>query len=110
MRKVRSAVELKVGENLLKCSRCEEVKEMNDSNFYRTSHGSLGFQAVCKSCRGQYYKDNKEKRKEYQKNYWREHREYYLEYNKIYMKDKEKAKEFNLKIFKKQKNNKEKNL
>lgn len=110
MRKVRSAVELKVGENLLKCSRCEEVKELNTDNFYRTKHGAIGFQTVCKSCRSLYYRDNQEKKKEYQKDYWTKNRDFYLEYNRLYAKDKNKAKELSLATFRKQKNIKEKIL
>lgn len=108
MRKVRSAVELKVGEKHLKCSRCGEVKELTSENFYRTTNGSLGFQSVCKQCRSEYYRENKDKKIEYQKNYWKQHIGFYREYSRLYMKDKSKAKELSIKDYREKNRNKEK--
>ena len=102
-KKVRSAIELMVGEKHLKCPHCGQVKELNEENFYRTSSSPIGFKTRCKECAREYYRKNKEKKLSYQHEYIKRNIEFYREYNKLYSKDRDKAKEFTLAMFRKQK-------
>lgn len=104
MRKVNSALQLKVGDNHLTCSKCGQVKELKEENFYKNDRSPVGFMTVCKECKKKYYRSNKEKKLIYQYKYFRENREYYKEYMKIYARDKNKAKSFTIEEYKKRKN------
>lgn len=101
MKRIRSAMELLVGENKLTCSKCGQVKVLSEENFYRTKTSPVGFQTICKECKKNYYKENLERKKAYQRKYWNEHLEYYRTYNKVYREDKNKAREIKIKDFKK---------
>ena len=102
-RKVKSAIQLKVGDTHLTCSKCGQAKEMTEKNFHRNDNSPVGFVTVCKECKREYYRKNKEKKLSYQHEYIKRNIEFYREYNKLYSKDRNKAKEFTLAMFRKQK-------
>jgi hypothetical protein len=99
-----------------KCTKCGEVKSLDEfNNFKKGKHGKA---YQCKSCFKDYFKkykqDNKEKIKEYNKEYNKKYKqdnkekikEYNKEYKQKYKQDnKEKIKEYNKEYYK---NNKEK--
>ena len=63
-----------------KCSKCGEVKPINE--FYKHKKQKDGLSIQCKCCVKEYYKKHLKERREYQREYRKEHREYINKYNK----------------------------
>jgi len=83
---------LREGVKTKKCSRCGEVKDVNE--FYKNKYTKDGLRVQCKDCGKIYYKNNKEKIAKQNKIYYEDNKEKIAEYDKIYQKEnKEKIKE-----------------
>ena len=67
-----------------KCSKCKEVKPINE--IYKHKRQKDGLASQCKCCENkkhkEYYKKHLKERIEYQKKYKKEHRKEHTEYNK----------------------------
>jgi len=63
-----------------KCTKCEEVKGLGF--FWKNSARKDGYMSICKSCRKQYYLENKERIAELTKQFYQENKERILERNK----------------------------
>ena len=100
-RRVRSAEELltKGGTHLI-CSKCGVEKELIEENFYK-SNNAVGFKTVCKCCKANYYKENREAKIKYQKEYIKENRDCYTAYQQLYRISGGKVEGFNMKEFRK---------
>lgn len=100
-RTVRHAEELlRKGGTHLVCSKCREEKELSEKNFYKDNN-SIGYKTVCKCCKAEYYKQNREQKIEYQKQYIKENKDYFRAYQQIYRITKGKVEGLNIKVFRK---------
>ena len=83
------------------CSKCHMEKPLNEDNFHKSKGSPTGYKTVCKECKRQYYKENKEHRQKYQLEYARKNKAYYDEYRKHYDPEKGGAGDFNMREFRK---------
>jgi len=61
-----------------KCTKCKEVKQIEC--FHKNKGKKDGYGTRCKSCRKQYYEENKERQAEYKKQYQQENKERLKQY------------------------------
>lgn len=79
------------------CTKCQEKKEANSENFYRSKKGKFGFKSTCKECEKIYrrvYENTVEyriKKNEYARKWREKNKETYLKKQKQY-RDKNKSK------------------
>ena len=78
----RKQIETKLigGVKFLRCTKCGELKQMSEENFYKNTRDSVGFKTVCKECTKKYYQDNKEEKLKYQHEYLNNNKECYETY------------------------------
>lgn len=79
---------IKQGKEYLQCSKCGEIKELTEENYYKKD-GGKNWILICKDCKKKRYEDKKAEIKVYSKKYREENKEYYKEYAKNYNKGKE---------------------
>ena len=79
---------VKQGKEYLQCSKCGEIKELTEENYYKKD-GGKNWILICKDCKKKRYEDKKAEIKVYSKKYREENKEYYKEYAKNYNKGKE---------------------
>ena len=68
-----------------KCTECNEIKELDE--FNKCSKGKNGLEAKCRSCKQEWYQNNREKRLQQVKEYNKNHKETIVEYKKRYQKE-----------------------
>ena len=78
---------VKQGKEYLQCSKCGEIKELTEENYYKKD-GGKNWILICKDCKKKRYEDKKAEIKVYSKKYREENKEYYKEYAKNYNKEK----------------------
>ena len=78
---------IKQGKEYLQCSKCGEIKELTEENYYKKD-GGKNWILICKDCKKKRYEDKKAEIKVYSKKYREENKEYYKEYAKNYNKEK----------------------
>jgi len=71
-----------VGNNLKKCSKCKEIKEVEQ--FCKNKNSPDGYQSECKKCKKEYNKKVKERRILQQRQYKERNKERIILKNKIY--------------------------
>ena len=79
---------IKQGKEYLQCSKCGEIKELTEENYYKKD-GGKNWILICKDCKKKRYEDKKAEIKVYSKKYREENKEYYKEYAKNYNSGKE---------------------
>ena len=79
---------VKQGKEYLQCSKCGEIKELTEENYYK-KNGGKNWILICKDCKKKRYEDKKAEIKVYSKKYREENKEYYKEYAKNYNNGKE---------------------
>ena len=65
-----------------KCSKCDRLLVANTMNFGKKKDGKWGLNSVCKKCKKQHYKNNKEEILKKQKEYSEKNKEKIVEYQK----------------------------
>ena len=79
---------IKQGKEYLQCSKCGEIKELTEENYYKKDSGK-NWILICKDCKKKRYEDKKAEIKVYSKKYREENKEYYKAYAKNYNNGKE---------------------
>ena len=79
---------VKQGKEYLQCSKCGEIKELTEENYYKNDGGKYWI-LICKDCKKKRYEDKKAEIKVYSKKYREENKEYYKAYAKNYNNGKE---------------------
>lgn len=86
VKKAEDSIIIRGGEKYLVCSKCNVPKKLIEENFYKQKVG-IGFKSICKECKKEYYKENREVKKAYQLEWVKKNKGYQSEYHKHYDKN-----------------------